>query len=264
MINLNSFRKKFLTSTQDVSKVAILVQVFLAIIGIVYIYFNFSWWYVALPFVWYAVLLWWCHHVGLHRYFSHGSFEANKFWHIVLSYTSCLVTFGSPFSYALMHRAHHKHSDTDLDTHAPTKIGYFNVMFFRWKPDSVNLLDRNRKIDKWAINAHNYYSLVIVLFYIGLHLIDTGLAFTYNIGILIAFFGVAYVNVFSHVKNPLNYRNFETNDLSSNNLFVGILGGEWHNNHHRYPQNWNQRVKWWELDIPAQIIKLIKKKEKNG
>lgn len=256
---LRNFRKKFFTSTQEVSQVAIIIQVVLAIVGLFYISQNFSWWYVALPFVWYAVLLWWSHHIGLHRYFSHNCFEVNKFWHIVLSYTSCLVTFGSPFAYALAHRAHHKHSDTDKDTHAPTKIGILRVMFFNWEFKNVNLMDRNRMIDKWALNAHNYYGLVILLFYIFLHLIDTGLAFTYNIGVLIALFGVAYVNVFSHVKNPLNYRNFETNDLSSNNLFVGIVGGEWHNNHHRYPQNWNQRVKWWELDIPAQIIKLIKK-----
>jgi stearoyl-CoA desaturase (delta-9 desaturase) len=259
MINLIYIKKNILTCTHNVSKIAILFQLVLAIVGVFYVSMNFSWTYVVLPFVWYAVLLWWCHHIGLHRYFSHGSFDVNKFWHVILCYTSCLVTFGSPFSYSLMHRTHHKHSDTDKDSHAPTKIGYLNVMFFNWKMDNVNLLDRNRKIDKWAIHAHQNYTLVILLFYILLHLIDTGLAFTYNIGVLIAFFGVAYVNVFSHVKNPLNYRNFETDDLSSNNLFVGILGGEWHNNHHRYPQNWNQKVKWWELDMPAQIIKLIKK-----
>lgn len=259
MINLNTLKRNVFTCTYQVSQIAILIQVILAVIGVVYIYFNFSWLYVALPFIWYAVLLWWSHHIALHRYFSHGSFEVNKFWHIVMCYTSCLVSFGSPFSYALAHRAHHKHSDTDKDTHAPTKIGYLNVMFFKWKLDSVNLLDRNRKIDDWAIHAHKNYSLVILFFYIALLLIDIGLAFSYNIGIVIALFGVAYVNVFSHVKNPLNYRNFETDDLSSNNLFVGIVGGEWHNNHHNNPQNWNEKVKWWELDIPAQIIRLIKK-----
>jgi stearoyl-CoA desaturase (delta-9 desaturase) len=261
MINLNTLRKKVFASTYQVSQIVILLQAFLAIIGFVYIYFNFSWWYVGLPFIWYAFLLWWCHHVGLHRYFSHGSFSVNETWHKILCYSSCLVSFGSPFSYALAHRAHHKNSDTDKDTHAPTKIGYLNVLLFRWKLDSVNLLDRNRKIDQNAIKAHQNYALIVLLFYIVLHLIDTGLAFTYNIGVLIALFGVAYVNVFSHVKNPLNYRNFETDDLSSNNLFVGMVGGEWHNNHHRHPQNWNQRIKWWELDIPAQIIKLIKKEE---
>ena len=255
----NNFRKNFLSATDKVSQTVIITQSLLAIVGLFYINLNFSWWYVALPFVWYAILLWWSHHIGLHRYFSHNSFKVNKFWHIVLCYTSCLVSFGSPFGYALAHRAHHKHSDTDKDTHAPTKIGILRVMFFNWDYRNINILDRNRMIDKWAISAHNNYVLIILLFYILLHLVDTGLAFTYNIGVLIALFGVAYVNVFSHVKNPLNYRNFETNDLSSNNLFVGVLGGEWHNNHHRYPQNWNQRVKWWELDIPAQIIKLIKK-----
>jgi stearoyl-CoA desaturase (Delta-9 desaturase) len=259
----NSFIvKNFLTSTQQVSQITILAQLVLSLVGLFYIYTNFSWFYVAGCFAWYISLLWWSHHVGLHRYFSHNCFDLNKFWHIVISYTSCLVSMGSPLSYSITHRAHHKNSDTDKDTHAPTRIGFLNVMFFRWKMDSVNLLDRNRKLDKWSLGAHSYYALIILLFYICLHLIDTGLALTYNVGVMMAFLGVAYVNVLSHIKNPFNYRNFETDDLSSNNIIVGVLGGEWHNNHHKNPQNWNQRVKWWELDMPAQIIKCIKKENK--
>jgi fatty-acid desaturase len=40
-----------------------------------------------------------------------------------------------------------------------------------------------------------------------------------------------------------------------------LFCGDWHNNHHNKATNWNQREKWWEFDIPAQIIKLIKVKD---
>jgi fatty-acid desaturase len=42
-------------------------------------------------------------------------------------------------------------------------------------------------------------------------------------------------------------------------LMTGFVVGEWHNNHHKNPQNWNQRVNWWEIDVSAQLVKLIKK-----
>jgi fatty-acid desaturase len=261
-MNLSTFKRKYISSNYNVSQYVIIVQLILAVIGMVYIYFDFSWLYFWMPLMWYFFLLWWCHHVGLHRYFSHGSFQVSPWMHKVLCFTSCLVTFGSPFSYALMHRAHHLHSDTDKDTHAPTRIGILRTMFFKWEFAHLGKMDRNRMIDKWALMAHQNYVFIVLGFYIILHMISPVLAFTYNIGVLISFFGVAYVNAFSHIKNPLNYRNFETSDLSSNNVFVGIIGGEYHNNHHKNPQKWNQRVRWWEFDGPAQIIKLIKK-EKN-
>ena len=258
-MNLSIFKRTYISSNYNVSQYAIIAQLVLAVIGMIYIYFNFSWLYFWMPLMWYFVLLWWCHHVGLHRYFSHGSFEVSPLMHKILCFSSCLVTFGSPFSYALMHRAHHLHSDTEKDTHAPTRIGILRTMFFKWEFSHLGKMDRNRMIDKWALMAHQNYMFIILGFYIILHLIHPVLAFTYNIGVLIAFFGVAYVNAFSHIKNPLNYRNFETDELSSNNIFVGIIGGEYHNNHHKNPQKWDQRVKWFEFDGPSWIIRLIRR-----
>jgi fatty-acid desaturase len=57
---------------------------------------------------------------------------------------------------------------------------------------------------------------------------------------------------------PFSYRNHETNDNTTNDLFTGLFCGDWHNNHHNKATNWNQREKWWEFDIPAQMIKLIR------
>jgi stearoyl-CoA desaturase (delta-9 desaturase) len=37
------------------------------------------------------------------------------------------------------------------------------------------------------------------------------------------------------------------------------LGEGWHNNHHARPYRWKQGEKWWEIDLPAQFIKLVKK-----
>ena len=55
-------------------------------------------------------------------------------------------------------------------------------------------------------------------------------------------------------------RNFDTKDNSRNLWWMAILfwGEGWHNNHHAKPQNWNFRQRWWEFDIGALIIRLVR------
>lgn len=71
-----------------------------------------------------------------HKLFSHRSFVA-KFWVAPLGTLICLTSFvGTPQRYALVHRIHHRHADTDLDPHTPKDHwyqGYFGIMY----PDAV-------------------------------------------------------------------------------------------------------------------------------
>jgi stearoyl-CoA desaturase (delta-9 desaturase) len=55
-------------------------------------------------------------------------------------------------------------------------------------------------------------------------------------------------------------RRHNTPDHSTNNWILAIptWGESWHNNHHRYPKRSSFGEKWWELDLSAIIIKLIK------
>ena len=55
--------------------------------------------------------------VGLHRYFSHGSFQTTPFWHNFMAFYSVLLLNGSPHGWAAAHNAHHTFSDTDQDPH---------------------------------------------------------------------------------------------------------------------------------------------------
>jgi stearoyl-CoA desaturase (delta-9 desaturase) len=58
------------------------------------------------------------------------------------------------------------------------------------------------------------------------------------------------------------YRNFDTKDKSTNNVFMWpfILGDAWHNNHHAQAGQLSAKVKWWEIDPLAGFINLIKSK----
>jgi stearoyl-CoA desaturase (delta-9 desaturase) len=69
------------------------------------------------------------------------------------------------------------------------------------------------------------------------------------------------VNYVGHKPSWLGgYRTYNLNDQSTNNWLWAIpsWGEAWHNNHHRYPKRFSFGDKWWEIDISALIIKLIR------
>ena len=67
-----------------------------------------------------------------------------------------------------------------------------------------------------------------------------------------------------HVKNfPLSYRNYNTNDTTSNNMifhlmFFGLFAGMLQNNHHGRPNAESPNPKWWEIDTSLPIVKYLK------
>jgi stearoyl-CoA desaturase (delta-9 desaturase) len=230
--------------------------------GIVYFLYTqqFFYFFIALLLGFFLVQV--VHHVGLHRYFSHRSFEVNMFWHVVLCLVSPLICAGSPMGYSLAHRAHHAYSDSDRDPHSPKYLGFFDIVMFRWNLDSLNLKFLRSLRDPWIEFSHQWYGLIILLFSAALFAIDPLLIFAYSISLIYAKWCGAMTNYVCHTPLALNYRNFDTKDGSQNNLITGWIVGEWHNNHHADPKNWNQKVNWWEWDLAANIINMIKKDDK--
>lgn len=205
----------------------------------------------------YFVLMHFLHNVSLHRYFSHNSFKTNKFWHITMCLLSPLACGGSAYAYAMAHRAHHIFSDTEKDPHGKY-LGFFKTAMFDWNFKKIPIKTAQSLNDKWIVLSHNYYVGIILIFYLILLTIDLQFALVYNLSVIFLWFAYISINVLNHTKGTINYRNYETSDNSQNNLIVGYLVGEWHNNHHHNPQKWNQKEKWWEIDVSAQLVKIIK------
>ncbi|MDB6018635.1 MAG: Fatty acid desaturase [Pedosphaera sp.] len=42
-----------------------------------------------------------------------------------------------------------------------------------------------------------------------------------------------------------------------NQIFYGVIAGEWHENHHAYPRLARSGLAWWQLDLPYCFIKLF-------
>ncbi|NNC96258.1 MAG: hypothetical protein HKN92_11925, partial [Chitinophagales bacterium] len=68
----------------------------------------------------------------------------------------------------------------------------------------------------------------------------------------------AIINWFSH---KIGYRNFDTDDDSTNLIPVDLLliGESYHHNHHAYTDSPNMAHKWWEFDIAYGFIWLFDK-----
>ena len=240
-------------------KQVMVTQLIVAAMSVPVLVHFWHWWYAVYLMGFYSFLLFVSHHSGLHRYFSHRSYTVNQFWHAFLCLTSCLVCFGSPVGYAVIHRAHHVHTDTAQDPHAPNHIGFLNVIFFNWHLRDLTMWSVFGELrDPWLKFTHDYYTLVIIIFALVLFAIDPVLPLCYSVGTVGALFAMGFVNTVCHTQGLTTYRNHNDGGDSSNS-YVAVAIGEWHNNHHARPQQWNQKEQWWEVDYAAQFIRLIKK-----
>src|SRR3954454_23894150 len=61
--------------------------------------------------------------VGFHRYFTHGSFKANRPLKIALAVAGSLAIEGPVIRWVADHRRHHAFSDRDGDPHSPWRYG---------------------------------------------------------------------------------------------------------------------------------------------
>jgi stearoyl-CoA desaturase (delta-9 desaturase) len=102
----------------------------------------------------------------------------------------------------------------------------------------------------------HYYKILIVVF-LAIFLISQN-AFWYVIVPASVFWKLEanlFVNWYCHKFGYKSY-NLES-DKATNSIWAGYLtmGEGWHNNHHAEPSNWQLGRKWWELDIPALLIR---------
>ena len=72
--------------------------------------------------------------IALHRFMCHRSFETTPIKEKILKYLTVISAFGSPLSWAAMHRYHHKHSGSLEDNESPKNIGYIRAWLTLYDP----------------------------------------------------------------------------------------------------------------------------------
>lgn len=221
-----------------------------------------QWWLLALfgYFVYGCIGL----SVGFHRYYSHRSFKAPRWAEIMFTLAGALGCSGSPASWAVMHRQHHQFADREGDPHSPHLRGLGVMFIHNYGPKNHKWqMRREFKRDRFQLWVHKNYVPLVLGFAALLAVVDWRLfLFGWAVPVAIKLW-ISGLTIY--VTHLFGYQNTDTRDDSRNVWWLGYLawGEGWHNNHHAHPGRWNfGSVRWWEIDVGAWVIALIRKREK--
>lgn len=221
----------------------------------------FSWSMFSLTILMYFLIFGFGVSMTFHRSLTHKALNMHPVVEALGKFFASIGGTGSPISWVLIHKAHHKYSDTPDDPHSASDI--LKYVIGKYPPVGAKGM---RKLAQSKINKfiHRHYYLIILTY---------GLIWA-TLGIEYFYYGFIYpmvltmvaghlVNWYTHSTFILNYRLHNTKDNSQNNIIIGLLtwGEGFHNTHHRYPARVNFSMRWWELDATflfAQILSKLK------
>ncbi len=203
--------------------------------------------------------------VTFHRKLTHNSYNTSKVLTKILSVFGCLAGTGSPLAWVAIHINHHLKSDKPGDPHSPLYKGLtiFTLDYVDDVDSKTKWRMRRLVTDPFHQFLHRYYFAILAVWSLCLCLIGGFY--------LMVFLHLAPAVITGIMSNVVNYvghkptwfgafRTYSLKDQSANNWLWAIpsWGESWHNNHHRHPRNFSLGEKWWQLDISALIIRLIK------
>ena len=219
--------------------------------------------------------------VGFHRYFTHGSFKANRPLRIALAVAGSFAMQGPVIKWVADHRRHHAFSDKEGDPHSPWLFGtnaravakgfWHSHMGWLFDRDETNeerftpdlLVDQDiQRVDR----LFPLWSALTLL----LPTVLGGLLTWSWWGALTALFwaGLVRVAFLHHVTWSINSichmigdQPFVARDRSRNVWPLAVLsfGESWHNLHHADPTCARHGVRRGQVDISARVIWVFEK-----
>jgi Fatty-acid desaturase len=219
--------------------------------------------------------------VGFHRYFTHGSFKANRGLKIVLAIAGSLSLEMGVIDWVATHRRHHKYSDKEGDPHSPWRFGndwkaltkglLFAHVGWLFSSERTNRERYARDLlnDKDVKRIHDLFPTMVAISLI-LPAVIGGLVTWSITGALTAFFWASLVRIglLHHVTWSINSvchvfgeEHFEVRDKSRNVWWLAIpsFGESWHNLHHCDPTCARHGALKGQIDPSARVIQWLEK-----
>ena len=229
------------------------------------------------PALWVAIVMYVIRGMGVttgyHRLLAHRSYKTNRFIQFVVATAGGLAMQGGPLWWVAHHRAHHRDTDKEGDIHSPVTKGMWQShMGWMMSNEAFHEQGSNsRDLFKYPELKflQRHYVWILVLQMLGLYALGSLLSLWYpdtsinGLQCLVWGFFVSTVFLW-HVTFSVNSvchrwgsQDYDSNDASTNNWIIGILGfGEgWHNNHHFYPSSARHGLKWWQVDVTWILIR---------
>jgi stearoyl-CoA desaturase (delta-9 desaturase) len=219
-----------------------------------------------------------------HRYCTHGAYKfRNHFWRF---FTQNLTINVIPEEiYVISHHVHHAKSDQPGDPYnAQAGFLYCFLADVNHQPIAKDLTegDYNRvkllmkhtgvkantykQYQKWGSYANPYRSVLSWIlnwsFWFAIFYLIGGPALACTLFGAAGFWavGVRTFNYEGHAKGQDKQRDgvdYNQKDKSINQLWPGIVAGEWHNNHHLYPKSARSGFKPHQVDMAWYYIRFM-------
>jgi stearoyl-CoA desaturase (delta-9 desaturase) len=189
--------------------------------------------------------------VGVHRLWSHRSYEASFALRLFLMLCNSVANQGSIFHWARDHRVHHKFSETDADPHNATRGFFFAHMgwlFVKKHPDVVkagreldftdlledSLVMFQKKCDPWFALYMCFVLPAQIAQYFWGEQFWNGFFVAGALRYVVVLHFTWLVNSAAHLYGDHPY---DVLSYPSENPFVSFcsVGEGWHNWHHKYP-----------------------------
>jgi stearoyl-CoA desaturase (delta-9 desaturase) len=219
--------------------------------------------------------------VGFHRYFTHGSFKANRGLRVGLAVAGSLAIEGPVVRWVADHRRHHAYSDREGDPHSPWRYGEsFGALckglwhahigwMFDVEQTSQERFAPDLLADKDLQKVHRMFPWLVAFSLLAPAVLG-GLV-TWSIhGALTSFFWASIIRVglLHHVTWSINSichtwgaKPFKSRDRAANVAWLAFLsmGESWHNMHHADPTAARHGVLKGQIDSTARFIWLFEK-----
>lgn len=231
-------------------------------IGIYALYFIFSTsqYYLFIPALLVMFFTQFTIYAHYHMVVTHKAWKFNyKIFDHLFSVSGILMGMGSPIPWAIIHRLHHKHTDTEDDPHSPTHYGWFITHFHGWKtPDIINarvpkkdlirdfshLNIYNSQISITAVNIITWISIYYMFGLAGILATGLGLALTNN--------NIGITNGWIH---RLGEGNVDKPNLILWTLLLGSPEAYFHKEHHEKPFKYKHSESWFEWH--ARLVEIF-------
>lgn len=204
--------------------------------------------------------------VAAHRYFAHGQFAVSSPVRWLLGFLTTLGGIGPVNYWAVQHKVHHLHADTKYDPHSLDSGFWYTMYGWTFAQGANSEFYLQHRFAKRLVIQHardpfykffdRYHYHIIYTFCAALAVLDPVLVLIYAAAYALDFVRLGLINWFCHRNG---YRNFDTADRSTNNVWLGWLGMGfgWHNNHHAHPGKMILTHHWWEIDVEGYIAWLL-------
>ncbi len=229
----------------------------LAVAGVVYLAtVQFSWWTVGFALVW-AFLTGLGITAGYHRMFAHRAWEARAPVKALLLGLGAGAVQNSVLTWSADHRRHHAQTDREADPYNIQRGFFWAHMGWIFFKDPNRTYDSTNDLanDRLVAFQHKHYVLLAVLFggaipgAVGLLWGDPWGAMLVAgfLRLTLIWHATFFVNSLAHTLGSQPY----SQHVSARDHFLTALvslGEGYHNFHHRFPSDYRNGVRWWQID----------------